>query len=147
MPNMEWEKIDSRSLTTGETQSERGAANEPGSSHFLSTVFSPVSSLHKASDSQARRGQMEMSSEQKEDRETKCYAPWWRHEGRQSRRVISDGIGDRNQVLVWTWKATSCNNKSFELLHRNTHVDTQTFSDRCMPRLEHTHYIDYFRTL
>lgn len=65
---MEWEKFDSRSLTTGETQSERGAANEPGSCHFLSTVFSPVSSLQKASASQARRGQMEMSSEQKEER-------------------------------------------------------------------------------
>ena len=124
MHNMEWEKIDSRSLTTGGTQSESGAADEPGSCHFLSTVFSPVSSLHKASDSQARRGQMEMSSEQKEEKETKCYAPWWWHEGRQSRRVISDGIEDRNQVLFSTWKATSCNKKSFELLHLNTHTLT-----------------------
>lgn len=105
-------------------------------------------------DSQGRcgdrwKGLHEHREERVGKRETKCYALWWWHEGRQSRTLISEGIGEENQLrakktkMVQLQRSPGRSGPHLNCFNRtNTH--THARKHHCF-RAVHIHYFVYFR--
>lgn len=111
-----WSRIQSKSLRKANTQTQvREVSWRAGPVPLFLNGFRFCDFSWQTSDAKHRWGQMERSTDQKEPREERRrpnVKPWWCwHHGWQSRRVISRGIREENQVLLRPWKATCRNGK------------------------------------